>query len=224
MTTVLDPPKAAAKVKEVFTDGVLLHNISWDTYEGLLRDNPDTPSLRLTYDEGDLLIMVTSLEHEEISDLFHLLIDLLAEEFEVESRSFGSATYKRKDLKRGFEPDCCFYFKHEAQMRGKKRFNPARDPAPELIVEIDITSPSINRLPIFAAFGVDEVWRFDGQEVEILVLQKGEYLKRDNSLALPQVNAKAITAFVRDNFKMGRLEWKKRVRSWTRQVKLGVNP
>ncbi|HET6890560.1 MAG TPA: Uma2 family endonuclease, partial [Pyrinomonadaceae bacterium] len=210
MTTVLDPPK----VKEVFTDGVLLHNISWDTYEGLLRDNPETRSLRLTYDRGDLLIMVTSLEHEEISDLFHLLINLLAEEFEVESRSFGSATYKRKDRKQGFEPDCCFYFKHQARMRGKKRFDPARDPAPELIVEIDITSPSIKRLPIFAAFGVAEVWRFDGEELEILILHKGEYSKSDYSPALPKVNAKVITGFIRDNFKMAPLEWKKRVRSW----------
>ena len=215
MTTVLDPPK----IKEVFTDGVLLHNISWDTYEGLLRDNPNTPSLRLTYDEGDLLIMVTSQEHEEIDDIFRRLIHLLAEEFEVQCRGFGSATYKRKDLKKGFEPDSCFYFKHQARMRGKKRFDPTRDPAPELIVEIDITSPSIKRLPLFAAFGVAEVWRFDGEELEILHLQKGEYLKRDNSLALPKANRKAITGFIRDSFRMEPLDWIKKVRSWARQFK-----
>ena len=215
MTTVLEAPK----VKEIFIEGVLLHNISWSTYESLLQDIPDTPSLRLTYDEGDLLIMVTSPEHEEIDDIFRRLIHLLAEEFEVQCRGFGSATYKRKDLKKGFEPDSCFYFKHQARMRGKKRFDPARDPAPELIVEIDITSPSIKRLPLFAAFGVAEVWRFDGEKLEILHLQKGEYLKRDNSLALPKANAKAIAEFIRDSFKMEPLEWIKKVRAWARQVK-----
>ena len=215
MTTVLE----SREVREILTDGVILHDISWSTYESLLRDNPEKPSLRLTYDRGDLLIMVTSPEHEEINAIFTLLIHLLTEEFEVASRCFGSTTYKRKDLQKGFEPDACFYFKHEAQMRGKKRLDLRRDPAPELIVEIDITSPSIKRLPLFAAFGVQEVWRFDGQEVEILILEDGEYSKSGNSLALPQVKAEAVTGFIHDSFKMDNLEWSKKVRSWTRQVK-----
>ncbi len=215
MTTVLEAPK----VKEIFIEGVLLHNISWSTYESLLQDNPETPSLRLTYDRGDLLIMVTSPEHEVIKAVFTLLIQLLAEEFAVTSRCFGSTTYKRKDLQKGFEPDACFYFKHEAHMRGKKRLDLRRDPAPELIVEIDITSPSIKRLPLFAAFGVQEVWRFDGQELEILILQEDEYRKSDNSLALPKVSAEAVAGFVRDSFKMDNLEWSKKVRAWARQVK-----
>lgn len=56
MTTVVDPPQ----VKEVLTDGVLLHNVSWATYESLLRDHPDAASPRLTYDRGDLLTSVAA--------------------------------------------------------------------------------------------------------------------------------------------------------------------
>jgi Uma2 family endonuclease len=215
MTTVLNPPK----VKEILTDGILLHDISWSTYESLLRDHPDAASPRLTYDRGDLLIMVTSPEHEKINRTINLLVDLLAEEFEVESCAFGSTTYKRKDLKRGFEPDSCFYFKNEERMRGKKRLDLARDPPPELVVEIDISSPSIKKLPLFAAFGIPEVWRFDGQALEILILQRGEYCKSEISLALPRVTAEAISGFVRESFKTGRLEWMKKVRAWARQVK-----
>ena len=213
MTTLLEPPR----VMEVLTDGVLLHNIGWSTYESLLRDHPDAASPRFTYDRGDLLIMVTSPEHERINRTINLLVELLAEELEVESCAFGSTTYKRKDLKHGFEPDSCFYFKNEAQMRGKKRLNLAVDPPPELVVEIDITSPSLRKLPLFAAFGIREVWRFDGKEVEILILQSGEYCTNEDSLALQKVTATAISDFVQASFKTGRLEWIKKVRSWAQE-------
>ena len=216
MATLLEP----SRIMEVLTDGVLLHNISWSTYESLLRDHPDAASPRFTYDRGDLLIMVTSPEHEEINRTLNLLVELLAEEFEVESRAFGSTTYKRKDLKRGFEPDSCFYFKNEKRMRGKKRLNLAVDPPPELVVEIDITSPSLRKLPLFAAFGISEVWRFDGKEIEILVLQHGEYYSSETSLALPNVTAEAITRFLHESFKIGRLEWIKQVRAWAQQQTL----
>ncbi|MCM3873512.1 MAG: Uma2 family endonuclease [Pyrinomonadaceae bacterium] len=213
MATLLEPPR----IMEVLTDGVLLHNVSWSTYESLLRDHPDAASPRFTYDRGDLLIMVTSPEHEKINRTLNLLVDLLAEEFQVQSCAFGSTTYKRRDLKRGFEPDSCFYFKNEQRMRGKKRLNLAVDPPPELVVEIDISNSSLKKLPLFAAFGIAEVWRFDGQEMEILVLQHNEYYRRENSLALPKVTAAAITRFLHESFKIGRLEWIKKVRAWAQQ-------
>lgn len=217
MATLLEPPG----IKEALTDGVLLHNISWSTYESLLRDHPDAASPRFTYDRGDLLIMVTSPEHEEINRTLNLLVELLAEEFEVESRAFGSTTYKRKDIKRGFEPYSCFYFKNEKRMRGKKRLNLAVDPPPELVVEIDISSPSVKKLPLFAAFAIPEVWRFDGRELEILILQHGEYCKSETSLALPKVTAEGTTRFLHESFKVGRLEWIKKVRAWAQQQKAG---
>ena len=144
-------------------------------------------------------------------------MELFAEEFELESCALGSTTYKRKDLKRGFEPDSCFYFKNEERMRGKKRLNLAVDPPPELVVEIDITSPSLKKLPLFAAFGISEVWRFDGNEMEIYILESGEYRINESSLALPRVTAEAISNFVHESFKTGRLQWIKNVRAWAQQ-------
>ncbi len=220
MTTVLDSPR----ITEVLTDGVLLHNISWSTYESLLRDHPDAASPRFTYDRGDLLIMVTSPEHERINRTLNLLVELLAEELELESCALGSTTYKREDLKRGFEPDSCFYFKNEKRMRGKKRLDLSVDPPPDMVVEIDITSPSIKKLPLFGAFGISEVWRFDGQELEILVLQHGEYCKSETSFALPKVTAKSISSFLHESFKIGRLEWIKKVRAWAQQQRTTKQP
>jgi Uma2 family endonuclease len=213
MTTVLEPPK----VKQILTDGILLHNVSWSTYESLLADHPNVPSPHFTYDRGDLLIMVLSPEHEGINDVFKLVINVLAEEFGIESQSFGSMTHKREELQRGFEPDSCFYFKNEARMRGKKRLDLSVDPPPDLVVEIDITQPSLNKLPIFVAFGIPEVWRFDGKKLEILLLVDGQYIERTNSASLPLVPAEVVTNFLNESRSLGRLEWLKRVREWARQ-------
>jgi Uma2 family endonuclease len=217
MTTVLEPPKG--KEKQALTEGVLLHDISWSTYESLLRDHPDAPSPRFTYDRGALLIMVTSPEHEEINVAITALIQTISEEMNIEWRGFGSTTYKRKDLLRGFEPDSCFYFKNEARMRGKKRLDLSIDPPPDLVIEIDITHPSLNKLPLFAAFGVPEVWRFGGTELEIFVLQDGAYYKSGNGLALPLVPAESISKLLQEGATMGRLDWIRKVRKWAQAQK-----
>ena len=215
MATVLDPPG----LKQALTDGVLLHNVSWSTYESLLRDYEDVRNPHFTFDRGDLLIMVLSAEHENLENALTTLIQALAEVFEIEWQAFGSMTHKREDLQRGFEPDACFYFKNEALMRGKKRLDLTVDPPPDLIVEIDITHPSINKLPLFAALGIPEVWRFDGEVIEISWLKEGCYVKSDKSFSLPLVTAAAVTTFVRESQNLGRLEWVKKVREWARQQK-----
>jgi Uma2 family endonuclease len=99
MATVLSPPEQR----------VLLDNITWEMYESLLRAHRERSVPRFTYDRGQLEIMSPSLEHEELKDTVALLINTLAEEMCINTRSFGSATFRRADLQRGFEPDGCFY-------------------------------------------------------------------------------------------------------------------
>ena len=81
-------------------------------------------------------------------------------------------------------------------MRGRRRLNMRRDPPPELIIEVDITSPSIPREPIFAAFGVPEIWRTNGRRVQCLHLIDGAYQVRKRSLALPFLEPAQLQPFV----------------------------
>jgi Uma2 family endonuclease len=215
MATVLEPPV----VPRTPSDGVLLHDVSWSSYESLLKDYEDVRNPHLTYDRGDLLIMVLSAEHENLENAITTLIQALAEEFDIEWLGFGSMTHKREDLQRGFEPDACFYFNNEARMRGKEQLDLSVDPPPDLVVEIDITHPSLNKLPILASFGVPEVWRLNVEELEILWLRDGRFVKSQNSSSLPLVTADVISSFVRESKKLGRLEWLKKVREWARQQK-----
>jgi Uma2 family endonuclease len=45
--------------------GVVLQNVSWETYEYLLSDHVDASTPRFTFDHGLLEIMSPSSEHEE---------------------------------------------------------------------------------------------------------------------------------------------------------------
>lgn len=210
MTAVLSPPKTR---NDAF---VTLPGISWETYESLLTDLSDRSVPHLTYDRGTLTIMSPTAEHEGYNRAIARLVEVLAEEFGIEVRDLGSTTFRRKEVNRGFEPDTCFYIQNERVVRGKMRLDLSVDPPPDLIIEIDITSPSLDRFPIFAQFGVPEVWRFDGERLEIFRLSGAAYERSEKSEALPFVDPDALAAFVSESFTLGRLEWLRKVREWAR--------
>ena len=210
MTAVLSPPKTRSD------SVVTLPGISWETYESLLTDLSDRSVPHLTYDRGTLIIMSPTAEHERYNRAIARLVEVLTEEFEVEMLGLGSTTFRRKEVNRGFEPDSCFYIQNERLVRGKKRLDLSVDPPPDLIIEIDITSPSLDRFPIFAQFGVPEVWRFDGERLEIFKLSGEAYERSERSEALPFVDADALAAFVKESFTLGSLEWVRKVREWAR--------
>src|SRR5262245_49811079 len=109
MATVLSPTDQC----------ILLDNITWEMYESLLRAHHDRSLPRFTYDRGQLEIMSPSIEHEELKDTVALLVNALAEEMHINTRSFGSATFRRADLQRGFEPDACFYVQSLTRIHGR---------------------------------------------------------------------------------------------------------
>ena len=139
----------------------------------------------------------------------------------------GSTTFKRADLSRGFEPDASFYFsENAARVRGKRRiYLDAGDPPPDLVVEVDITSPSASKLPIYARLGVAEVWRHDGDRLAVLGLRQedevGHYAKIPESalLAPARVPGESLTRFVEEGLTSGRPAWTRRVREWSRELR-----
>jgi Uma2 family endonuclease len=196
---------------------ILLDNITWETYESLLQAHCDRSVPRFTYDRGQLEIMSPSIEHEELKDTVTLLVNTLAEEMGINTRSFGSATFRRADLQRGFEPDGCFYVQSVTRIQGRTELDLTVDPPPDLVIEIDLTSPSLPKFPIFAQLGVPEVWRADGSQMHIFCLEGGQYVAHAESSILIGITAEVITRFVRESYTLDRLTWLHRVRSWVQQ-------
>ena len=196
---------------------VVLHNVGWDTYELLLEERGDNRVPRFAYDRGELEIMSPSTEHEAISHTISLLVEILAEELDIDVYGLGSTTFNREDLERGFEPDQCFYIDNEELIRGKDRVDLSVDPPPDLVIEIDITSPSMNKLPIYAWIGVPEVWRHDGDNLEILALDNEGYVEVPESVALPSLTSATLSELVGQSRSMKRTTWLRRVRETIRK-------
>jgi Uma2 family endonuclease len=195
---------------------VILEGVTWDTYERLITEHGERCGTRFTYDEGVLQIMMVSSRHEEPNRTLALLVEVLAEEMDIDLRRLGSMTFKRKDLQKGFEPDSCFYIQHADAVSGREEIDLKVDPPPDLTIEVDITRDSLNRFPIFAAVGIPEVWRFDGTKVMVYQLESKVYVETSNSLAFPALNAEIATRFMEQSQKLKSTAWLRKVRSWAR--------
>ena len=206
-----------AKTLELPEQKVILHGISWETYERLLADKEDRPVPRLAYDRGVLEAMSPSVEHEGLARDIAMIVSIVAEELEIDELDAGSTTFKRQDLERGFEPDGCFYIQHERRIRGKRRIDLAVDPPPDLVIEVDITSPSLDKLPIYAHIGVPEVWRHDRESLAIFSLEGGRYVQTAASRVLPPLDTDTLSRFVEASRSQGRTVWKRAVREWARR-------
>src|SRR5215470_14554746 len=118
---------------------VVLHNVSWQTYSRLLEDLADQSSIRVAFDNGEMEIMSPTAEHEELNRIVARFLEGVAAALDLDIRSLGSTTFKRKDVLRGFEPDSCFYLQNAPAIRGKTRLDLSIEPPPDLVIEIDIT-------------------------------------------------------------------------------------
>jgi Uma2 family endonuclease len=194
----------------------VLHNISWETFEALLRDTGEDRGSRFAYDCGVLEIMTPLFEHENLKIQFGRFILVLAEELEIEIRSAGSTTLKRKISKRGIEPDTCYYIQSESRVRGRMTLNLETDPPPDLAIEIDITSSSVNKFGIYSALGVTELWRYDGQNFKFYQLIEGQYIECKFSIAFPIISVSEISRFIEQSKSMGEIALLKSFRAWVR--------
>ena len=123
---------------------VVLNNISWQTFETILTEMGEDRATRLAYDRGRLEIMTPLMPHESNKRLVEKIIGALAEELQLNLRSAGSLTCKRPDLQRGVEPDSCFYIQNEPLIRQKRDIDLTIDPPPDLAIEVDYTSASVD--------------------------------------------------------------------------------
>ncbi|MGK7918960.1 MAG: Uma2 family endonuclease [Trichodesmium sp.] len=177
-------------------NSTLLIGIRWETYQALLLDLAENPDKKLTYNEGTLEIMTPLPEHEINKGFLGRLVQTTTEFLGLEISSLGSTTLNRKDLQKGVEPDECYYITNEELVRGKINFDFNYDPPPDLAIEIDITSTSLDRLTIYAALGVREIWRFDGKNLFIYCLEDGKYQEQEKSNVLPILSKSVILNFL----------------------------
>lgn len=206
---------------EHLPDGAMLRleDISWDEYEQLLDELAEWPGVRVSYDHGRVEIMSPTTEHEEYKDLMLRIAHILAEELGVALEPRGSSTFKRRRLLKGAEPDASFYVANAAAIVGKRRIDLTIDPPPDVIVEIDITSESLSKFPIYAALGVPEIWRYNGKQAWIYHLAGENYVDASDSRSFQGLTAQAITDFIEQSKTQGQSVALEALRRWVRTTK-----
>jgi len=203
---------------------VIIQGVSWETYERLRADFGDSHATRLSFDRGTLEIMAPSFAHEQPAHLLVQIVEILAETRDMDLIGAGSTTFKREDVARGFEPDASFYIQHAADVRGNTEIDLHRDPPPDLVIEIDITHPSLDKLPIYDALGVPEIWRYAEQHVIIYRRSADRYEVVDTSMVLQGVTSRSLTQLVETGYDMPRPAWLRSVRVWAQGLRPDKEP
>jgi Uma2 family endonuclease len=195
-----------------------LDGISWEDYETLSDSLGDRPGVRLTYDQGRLDIVTTSLSHEKWKEMLLLLVTTLCEELKIKMESAGQTTLKKmKDLK-GVEADTCFYIANAGKIIGKSEINLRVDPPPDLVVEIDKASQALRKFLIYASFGVPEIWRCNVRlnRIQMYALQRGEYVEIPSSLSFPMLDGSVLVRFIEQSHRDGQMAGLAAFRQWSR--------
>ena len=194
---------------------LLIKDVSWQMYEQILDDLGESRRSLINYSRGLLEIMAPLPEHEDDKVIIGDFIKVILEELDREFRSLGSTTFKSKEMQEGIEADDCFYIEHEAKIRGKKPIDLTVDPAPDLAIEIDLTSRT--KLDNYRRLGVKELWRFNGNKLEINLLQNGEYIESEVSPSLGNLPlAEVIPEYLKRSKVEGRNATMKQFRSWVK--------
>ena len=215
--TNLTSTAIAEQVRPLAENRVILNNISWDTFERLLADIGDRRKTLFHYINSTLEIMSPLSLHEGSNRFIDDLIRAFSDELAIDLRKLGSLLMKIPDLKLGAEPDSCYYIQNEPIIRGKEVIIVGQDPAPDLVLEVDITNPSDRRLPIYALLAVPEVWRYDGYSLEFLALENGAYQPIEKSLSFPDLPAAIVVEYVQKRLTLGESGTLREFRKWVRE-------
>lgn len=161
-------------------DGLaILPNISWEQFEqfdALLE--PDHPA-KLSYCNGTLEIMSPHSElHEDTKKILAQLVELYCRRQKIRFYAKGSATLKKTGYTSG-EPDESYCFGEY------KKY-------PDLVIEIIVTSGSIDKLALYEPLNVKEVWFWQQQHLSVYCLQESGYELVEKSCVLPELNLELV--------------------------------
>jgi len=194
---------------------VVFHGLSWDNYLQIFQALPQRRSSRLTFDGKTLEITMPLEEHEFALRLIELFIRILVVEMGMKIKTMGSTTMNREELQRGSEPDCAYYIQNQPQVAGRK-VNFEQDSPPDLVVEVDITRTDIDKNQLYAAMGVSELWRYNGEVWRIYCLKNGAYQEYETSPTFPIVKKENLYHFLA-NAQQDEVAAEQKFRTWIHQ-------
>ena len=168
-------PQLADKVTTLKEQQFLLPGYyTWEEFEKI-EALTTSPSLRITYLDGYIQFMTLGEEHEMLKTIIGFLLELYLCELGINFIPVGSATRRSPEKGVSFEPDESYYL-------GEKKENP------DLAIEINITSGSIDKLEKYKRFQITEVWFWENNQLSLYRLRDDNYEQISGSELLPKLN------------------------------------
>jgi Uma2 family endonuclease len=213
MQSVLNP-SLKEMAQAAINQKLILQGVGWDFYERILSEFEDSNALHFAYDDGFLEVEVPLLKHEVPIRLLSDLVSTICVELRISVRNVGSTTFRKRAKSKGCEPDTAFYIQNVSKIRGLDEIDLSKNPPPDLVIEADVTSPSLNKFPIYAALGVPEIWIYKGEKVEFYKLYGEFYQEIDTSAAFSILSSSKATEFLQSGLTKDYTEWVYSIREW----------
>jgi Uma2 family endonuclease len=163
---------------------VTLKDVSWEQFKGIEAQLKDNRNVRLSYLSGILEIMSPiGDKHEKVKSTLGLLL-------EAYMKVKGIRFYKRG----GFtleEPGYASGTPDESYCIGTDK------ETPDIVIEIIITSGTINRKELYKPKKVPEVWFWKSNEIKIFRLtEQGEYEEVNRSGFFPDLDLNLLLQYI----------------------------
>lgn len=161
--------------------------------------------------------MSPSPVHEMYKELLVRLAGAIEDQTECVVESRGSTTFRKGTFAGGYEPDTCFYVQNADRIIGKRKIDLRRDPPPDVVVEIDLSRSSSTKYEFYASIGVREIWGYDDNRAQILLLTEQGYVESSNSRAFPVLTADRLTQTLEYSKINGQSAALRQFRKWLRK-------
>ena len=204
------PPPPVGEKRFVF------HSLDWQRYQTLREMLSRERNVRFTYMHGILEVTMPLEIHEFSARLIEKFIWILVVELGMKVKTMGSTTLDREILDKSAEPDDAYYIQNQPLVAGRD-VNLEIDPPPDLVVEVDITHTDINKLQLYAAMGVPEFWRYNGEIWRIYALCDDEYEEVKESPTFPLIPKVKLYEFLA-TARQDEVDAELALRKWVRSI------
>jgi Uma2 family endonuclease len=139
----------------------------------------------MTYREGVLELMSPSTPHEMWKTNIARFVEHFAFVRDIDLYAYGSTTFRAETVARGAEPDECYLVDHDLT------------DVPDIVLEIILTSPLLDKLDVYAGLRVPEVWLFRNGAFTIQVLDEatGRYRTVERSPRIPEIDLDVVARY-----------------------------
>ena len=160
----------------------ILTDATWEDYEQL--SSPDFDNYLISYFKNQITIMSPGRNHERIAELIGDIVAIYCYTFGISYYGFGSTRLKKEGLV-GKEPDKAYAFGEDKDK-------------PDLAIEVNFTSGSIDDLIKYKYLQIKEVWVWQNQELKFYLLKqdRSEYIETEKSFHLNKIQASVLVEFI----------------------------